>query len=194
MIFRYGANSSRHTPIHRERHVQAEAETDMQQIGVQFWCVRNGRLHFSSWCCCFSFFSSWERDLQRSSLICSQCLRLRAHVFAVCLSVRLLLIPPSLSCFLSQSVVCVIMVSILSTACLQQVDPDPGPGPLNVAWGNEPANLATQWTVRDVLVVARGACMYIFGLGQMSSPYTDRKEVCANWRSLRSTIKFYLRL
>lgn len=190
MIFRYGANSSRHTHTHTERHVQAEAETDMQQIGVQFWCVRNGRLHFSSWCCCFSFFRLGKgifTDLRWSAASACAC----AHMCL--LSVRLLF-PPSLSCFLSQSVVCVIMVSILSTACLQQVDPDPGPGPLNVAWGNEPANLATQWTVRDVLVVTRGACMYIFGLGQMSSPYTDRKEVCANWRSLGSTKHFYLGL
>lgn len=149
-------------------------------IGVQFWCVRNGRLHFSSWCCCFSFFRLGKgifTDLRWSSSA-SACACAHMCLLSVCPSSSPF---PPLSCFLSQSescmcvFVCVIMVSILSTACLQQVDADPGPGPLNVAWGNEPANLATQWTVRDVLVVARGACIFLDSVKCHRHTLTEKK-------------------
>lgn len=75
------------------------------------------------------------------------CLCACAHVLAVCLSHCLLFhLVPHRGC--AQSHVCVflsicvcLMVSILSSVCLRQVDIQhkQGPRSLNVAWGNEPA-------------------------------------------------------
>lgn len=124
-------------------------------------------------------FSSWERDLHRSSLIFfSQCLRLRAHVFAVCLSVSL---SPSLllSFPIRIMYVCVYV-------CDYGIDLEHGMSAAGWcrSWSRAIKRCMGQRTSEPCNAVnckrctrCGSRCMYIFGLGQMSSPYTDRKEV-----------------